>query len=152
GGSAMGGDAERDKFLTQVRKGCRIAKRLRELGIRPYGIVRIDSAASPGDWLKDPEGNQKRIAETFRRACGIAADHGEHLAAEGEIWWGGKHSWKRMVQLLELTDRPGVIGFQADMAPTLLYTPGYNAPEDRILRESWDWHDPTALDAALVTL
>ena len=152
GGSAMGGDAERDKFLTQVRKGCRIAKRLRELGIRPYGIVRIDSAASPGDWLKDPEGNQKRIAETFRRACDIAADHGECLAAEGEICWAGMHSWKRMVQLLELTDRPGILGFQADMAHTLLYTLGYNAPEDRILRESWDWHDPTALDAALATL
>src|SRR5436190_3219134 len=72
GGSAMGGDVERTNFLTQVRKGCRIAKRLRELGVRPYGIVRIDSACGPGDWLKDAEGNQKRIAETFRFACDIA--------------------------------------------------------------------------------
>src|SRR5688572_14225198 len=44
GGSAMGGETDRKNFLTQVRKGCRIAKRLRELGVRPYGIVRIDSA------------------------------------------------------------------------------------------------------------
>src|SRR5262249_24377025 len=152
GGSAMGGDAERDKFLTQVRKGCRIAKRLRELGIRPYGVVRIDSAASPGDWLKDPEGNQKRIAETFRRACGIAADHGERLAAEGEICWGGMHSWERMGQLVELSERPGTLGFQADMAHTLLYTLGFNAPEDRILPEKWNWDNPTQLDAALATL
>jgi sugar phosphate isomerase/epimerase len=152
GGSAMGGDADRANFLTQVRKGCRIAKRLRELGVRPYGIVRIDSACSPSDWAKDPEANQKRIAETFRQACDIAADHGERLAAEGEICWGGMHSWKRMVQLLELTDRPGLLGFQADMAHTLLYTLGYNAPEDRILRESWDWCDPKTLDDALVTL
>src|ERR1017187_5590447 len=40
GGSAMGGDADRQNFLTQVRKGCRIAKRLRELGVRPHGILR----------------------------------------------------------------------------------------------------------------
>src|SRR5271166_6440009 len=73
GGSAMGSEAERKQFVGQVRKGCRIGKRLRELGARPDGVVRIDSAASPGEWLKDPEGNQKRIAETFRQACDVAA-------------------------------------------------------------------------------
>src|SRR5580698_2063098 len=36
GGSAMGSDEERASFLTQVRKGCQIAKKLRELGVRPY--------------------------------------------------------------------------------------------------------------------
>jgi len=152
GGSAMGSEPERKQFLEQVRKGCRIAKRLRELGARPYGVVRIDSACSPGDWLKDPEGNQKRVAQTFRQACDIAADFGERLAAEGEICWGGMHSWKRMVQLLELTDRPGTLGFQADMAHTLLYTLGYNAPEDQILPQNWDWKDPAKLDDALATL
>src|SRR5436305_11244589 len=152
GGSAMGGDTDRTNFLTQVRKGCRIAKRLRDLGVRPYGIVRIDSACGPGDWLKDPEGNQKRIAETFRLAADIAADHGERLAAEGEICWRGMDSWRRMLQLLELADRPGLLGFQADMAHTLLYTLGYNAPEDRILPENWNWDDPAKLDAALATL
>src|SRR5438876_830799 len=35
GGAAMGGDIDRKNFLTQVRKGCRIGKKLRELGIRP---------------------------------------------------------------------------------------------------------------------
>ena len=44
GGSAMGSDEERQSFLTQVTKACRIARDLREIGIRPYGIVRIDSA------------------------------------------------------------------------------------------------------------
>src|ERR1700685_4074261 len=152
GGSAMGSPEERRRFLEQVRKGCRIARRLRELGARPYGVVRIDSAATPTDWLKDPEGNQKQIAQTFRQACDIAADSGERLAAEGEICWGGMHSWKRMVQLLELTDRPGTLGFQADMAHTLLYTLGYNAPEDRILPAGWDWKEPKKLDEALATL
>jgi sugar phosphate isomerase/epimerase len=152
GGSAMDAGEGRKNFLTQVKKGCRIAKKLKEIGIRSYGVVRIDSASGPGDWLADPEGNQQRIAETFRLAADIAADHGERLAAEGEICWGGMHSWKRMVQLLELTDRPGVVGFQADMAHTLLYTLGYNAPEDRLLPEGYDWKDGKALDAALATL
>src|SRR6266404_6881133 len=152
GGSAMGSEADRKNFVTQVQKGCRIARRLREIGVRPYGIVRIDSAAGPGDWLADPEGNQKKIAATFRQACDVAADHGERLAAEGEICWGGMHSWRRMLQLLELTDRPGTLGFQADMAHTLLYTLGYNAPEDRILPENWNWSDPAKLDQALANL
>jgi len=152
GGSAMDTGEGRQNFLTQVKKGCRIAKKLRELGIRPYGIVRIDSASGPGDWAGDPEGNQQKIAETFRLAADIAADHGERLAAEGEICWGGMHSWKRMVQLLELTNRPGVVGFQADMAHTLLYTLGYNAPEDRLLPEGYDWKDGKVLDAALAQL
>src|SRR5690349_9428094 len=48
GGSAMGDDSERAKFLTQVKKACAIGKKLRDLGIRKYGIVRIDSAAGAG--------------------------------------------------------------------------------------------------------
>ncbi|HWF17751.1 MAG TPA: sugar phosphate isomerase/epimerase, partial [Verrucomicrobiae bacterium] len=44
GGSAMGNDEERGNFVKQVRKACGIASSLRELGVRPYGIVRIDSA------------------------------------------------------------------------------------------------------------
>jgi sugar phosphate isomerase/epimerase len=152
GGSAMGNESERKKFVQQVHKACQIAERLRSLGVRPYGIVRIDSACSPSDWLNDPEGNQKKIAKTFREACLVAANHGERLAAEGEICWGGMHSWKRMLQLIELTDRPGILGFQADMAHTLLYTLGYNAPEDAILPADFTWDNSVQLDAALKTL
>jgi len=152
GGSAMGDDAEQEQFLTQVRKGCRIAKRLRELGVRPNGIVRIDSSAGVADWAANPEASQARIADTFRKAADIAADHGERLAAEGEICWGGMQSWKTMTDLLERVDRPDTLGFQADMAHTLLYTLGYNAPDDRILPKDWDWSDPAVLDDALKTL
>ena len=53
-------------------KACAIGKKLRELGIRKYGVVRIDSAASPAEWAKDPAGNTKTIADTFREACDIA--------------------------------------------------------------------------------
>src|SRR5688572_2276675 len=45
GGSAMGSEEDRRNFLTQVRKACAIAKKLKDLGIRKYGVVRIDSAA-----------------------------------------------------------------------------------------------------------
>src|SRR5581483_3737549 len=101
GGSAMDEGEGRQKFLEQVRKGCHIARRLRELGARPYGVVRIDSACGPGDWAKDSQGNQKGIAETFKQAAKVAREHGEKLAAEGEICWGGMHSWRKMVDLLE---------------------------------------------------
>jgi sugar phosphate isomerase/epimerase len=148
GGSALDEGAGRANFLTQVRKGCRIGKRLREIGIRPYGVVRIDSAVGPGDWVGAPDANQRKIAETFRQACTIAEEHGERLAAEGEICWGGMHSWRRMVQLLEMVDRPGTLGFQADMAHTLLYLMGYNAPEDALLPADFDWKDSAKFDAA----
>ena len=47
GGSAMGDEAARAAFLTQVKKACRIGRKLRDLKIRSYGIIRIDSADSP---------------------------------------------------------------------------------------------------------
>jgi len=152
GGSAMGGPEDRAKFLAQVRKGCRIAKRLRELGVRPHGVVRLDSACGVADWTKDPEGNTEKIAETFRQACDIAQEHGERLAAEGEICWGGMHSWKEMVKLLERVNRPKTLGFQADMAHTLLYLLGYNAPQDAILPKGADLSDKAVVDKGLTTL
>ncbi len=149
GGSAMGSEEERGRFLTQVRKSCEIGQKLRRLGIRKYGIVRIDSAASPADWAGDPGGNTKRIAETFREACTIAEGYGERLAAEGEICWAGMHGWKHMKELLELVDRPETLGFQADMAHTMLYTLGYNSPESRIIPADFDWSDPDVVMDAL---
>src|SRR4051794_12837868 len=152
GGSAMGSDEERQRFLEQVRKACHIGKKLRDLGARPYGVVRIDSACSVEEWSQDAEANQRKIVETFTEACNIAESFGERLAAEGEICWGGMHSWKKMVDLLERVNRPQTLGFQADMAHTLLYSLGYNAPEDAILPPDWDWSDPRRLDEAMKTL
>ena len=149
GGSAAGGPEDRKKFLAQVRKGCRIARKLRELGVRPHGVVRIDSATGVADWAKDPEGATNRIAETFREACTVAEEFGERLAAEGEICWGGMHSWKQMARLLELVGRPKTLGFQADMAHTMLYLMGYNAPDDAVLPPGADLKDKKALDEGL---
>jgi hypothetical protein len=152
GGSAMGSDEDRQRFLEQVRKACHIGQKLRALGARPYGVVRIDSASNVEEWSQDADANQRKIVETFTQACDIAESFGERLAAEGEICWGGMHSWKKMVDLLERVNRPQTLGFQADMAHTLLYILGYNAPEDAILPANWDWSDPARLDEAMKTL
>jgi hypothetical protein len=77
GGSAMGSSEERAKFVTQVKKASHIARKLKDLGIRPYGVIRIDSAVDPGTWATDPEKNTRIIAETFRQACDVAADFGD---------------------------------------------------------------------------
>ncbi len=148
GGSAMGNEEERGLFVEMVRKACVIGGKLRELGVRPYGIIRIDSAVDVGTWSADADGNSRRIAETFRRACDVAQQHDERLAAEGEICWGGMHSWKEMIRLLELADRPDLLGFQADMAHTLLYLLGYNAPEDALLPADFQWPDHDRFAAA----
>jgi sugar phosphate isomerase/epimerase len=152
GGSAIGSEQERKQFVGQVRKACRIARKLRELGVRPDGVVRIDSACGVEAWAQNPDANQRKIAQTFNEACDVAEEFGERLAAEGEICWGGMHSWKRMVELLQRVDRPKTLGFQADMAHTLLYVLGYNAPEDAILPPDWDWSDPQRLNEAMKTL
>jgi sugar phosphate isomerase/epimerase len=151
GGSAMGSKEERARFVEEVRKACRFAKKLRDLGVRPNGIIRIDSATNPQSWAADPSNNTKLIAQTFREACDVAADYGEKLAAEGEICWGGMHSWRAMVDTLEAVDRPN-IGFQADMSHTLLYLLGYNSPDDRILPVDFKWSDRKALTDGLKKL
>jgi hypothetical protein len=48
-----------------------------------------------------------------------------------------------------MVNRPKTVGFQADMAHTLLFTMGYNAPDDRLLPENFDWRDRKTLDEAL---
>ncbi|MBN8859468.1 MAG: TIM barrel protein [Sphingobacteriales bacterium] len=151
GGPAMGSKEDRAHFVDQVRKSCIYAKELRHLGIRPSGVVRIDSASSPEAWSKDPVNNTKLIVQTFQEACDVAADYGEKLAAEGEICWGAMHSWKRMLETLEAVDRPN-IGFQADMSHTFLYLLGYNAPEDRILPVDFKWEDRATLEEGLKKL
>ena len=47
GGPAMGSKEDRAVFIDMVRRSCRFGKKLRELGVRPNGVVRIDSASKP---------------------------------------------------------------------------------------------------------
>jgi len=149
GDTAFGSEEQRTKFVLAVEKACRIGKIFNDHGVRQYGVIRIDSAGGPTSWLEDPAGNLKKTAETFREAGQVAAGYGERLAAEGEICWGGMHSWKNMLELLELTNLPGTVGFQADLAHTYLYLLGYNAPEHALLKEGYT---PEELDAAYKTM
>jgi sugar phosphate isomerase/epimerase len=151
-GGAFGDDATRALFVEQVRKACRIGQKLRGLGVRPNGVIRIDSAGSVSDWAADPAGNTAKIIDTFTKACDVAAGAGERLAAEGEICWGGMHSWRAMLDVLEGVGRPETLGFQADMAHSMLYLLGYNAPEARIVPEGFDWTDTAAFKAAYLKL
>ncbi len=138
GDSAMGSDDQQAKFLDAVRKACRIAKLFNEHGVRQYGVIRIDSAEFGLEkWRENPQANTKRIADTFRKAAQIAADHGERLAAEGEICWAGMHSWQDMLDLLEEVGMPDTLGFQADLAHTYLFLLGYNAPEHALLNDGY---------------
>jgi len=144
GASSMGSAEDRQKFVLAVQKACRIAKLLNGHGVRQYGVIRIDSAAGPTPWAEDPEGNTRKIAETFREAAKVARDHGERLAAEGEICWGGMHSWKTMLATLEAVGMPDTVGFQADLAHTYLYLLGHNAPEHALLQEGYSREQFTA--------
>lgn len=137
GGSAMGSESERKRFLEAVERTCAYARVLNDHGVRQYGIIRIDSADSPKRWAEDPAANTRRIAQTFREAATIASDYGERLAAEGEICWAGMHSWRHMLDLLEEVGMPESLGFQADLAHTYLFLLGYNAPEHALIPQDY---------------
>lgn len=149
GGCAFGCADERRKFVLAVQKACRIAKILKAHGVRDCGVIRIDSAGGPAEWSNDPANNTRKIAETFRAAGMVAAENGERLAAEGEICWGGMHSWKTMLDTLEATAMPETVGFQADLAHTYLYLLGYNAPSAALIR---DGHTDAEFWAAYETM
>ncbi len=145
----MGTKDERGRFLGQVRKACAIGQKLRDLGIRKYGVVGSIPRRDQPYGQKSRQKTQSASRRRFSEACTIAEGYGERLAAEGEICWGGMHGWKHMVDLLEMVDRPKTLGFQADMAHTMLYTLGYNSPESRVLPMDYDWSDDSVLTDAL---
>ena len=132
GGSAMGSDEDRKKFVAagpQSLPHRAEAARTRRATLR-RGAHRFRLPAS-SDWAKDPEGNTEAdradVPRSVRCRRKISASDSRPKArfAGAACTVGSK-----MVELLELVDRPKTVGFQADMAHTLLYTLGYNAPED----------------------
>ena len=150
GDSAMGDDEQQQKFLLAIEKACRIAAVFNDIGIRNGGVIRVDSAEFGVDtWREDPAAGTARIVDTFQQATRIAADHGERLAAEGEICWAGMHSWKDMLDVLEGVGMPGSFGFQADQAHTYLYLMGCNAAEHALLEDGYSQDE---FDAAYTTL
>ncbi len=147
-GSAIGEDTARATFLQEVERGCIAAQKLRDAGVRPSGCVRIDSSCSVDAWSADPDANSAMIVDTFKKAAEIASKYGETLAIEGEVCWGGMHSWKRCQQILESVDRPDALGLQADMSHTNLFLLGANAPEDRLLPDDFEWGQTEVYDEA----
>ena len=143
GGAAMGSADDRKYFVTQVRKACVIGQKLNDLGIRSYGVVRIDSASSPSEWAKDPLGNTKKIAQTFREACTSRMRTAKNSPPRGNCW--GTASWKRMTELLEMVNRPKTLGFQADMRTRCSHDGLQRARI--LLPEGYDWKDPDQLQA-----
>ena len=138
GDSAMGTDEQKGKFLDAVKMACRIAKVFNQHGARKGGVIRFDSAEFGVEkWREDSSTNTASLVSTFKEAAKIAADHGERLAAEGEICWAGMHSWKDMLDILEGVGMPDALGFQADLAHTYLYLMGYNAPEHALLHNGY---------------
>ena len=114
-------------------KACRIARQLRDIGIRQSGVVRIDSATGVHDWADNPAANQKVVAKTFSDACDVAEQYGEALGGRRRDLLGRRmHSWKHMVELLEMVgEAKKRSASRPDMAHSMLYTMGYNAPEHR---------------------
>jgi hypothetical protein len=151
GGGAFGSEDDRKNYLAVVKKSCAIGKKLKDIGIRKYGIIRLDTANSPAHFNEDPVGNQKKNIATIKEAAKIAESFGEAVALEGEICWGGMHSWKALVELLEGVNMPKTVGIQADMAHTLLFMMGYNAPEASLVPAGFNW-EKEAFDKAYTTL
>ncbi|HLP78502.1 MAG TPA: hypothetical protein VK327_16480 [Candidatus Paceibacterota bacterium] len=61
------------------------------------------------------------------------------------------HSWRHLLELLEAVGQPKVLGFQADMAHTLLFVLGHNAPKHRLVPDEFHW-EPELFHRALKKL
>ncbi len=60
GDSAMGDDAQQEKFLSAVKMACRIAGIFNKHGVRKYGVIRIDSAEFGVDQVaRESEGEHR---------------------------------------------------------------------------------------------
>ena len=140
----------RRKFLGQVRKACRIAERLRELGVRPNGVVRIDSACRVEAWCEDPRATRSasprpsaRPARSPKTTASGWPPKAKSAGAACTVGGGWSSCWKWSIGRKTL-------GFQADMAHTLLYLLGYNAPEDALLPQDFDWRTEDQLRRGLL--
>ena len=153
GGSAADEGEGRTKFLEQVQKGCRDRREVARAGGPPRtgssGSTRR-SALATGRPI--PRGIKSGSPRPGRKPPGSPATTAKSWPPRAKSAGAGCTPWRKMVDLLEQVGEPETVGFQADMAHTLLYTLGENAPEDRLLPDGYDWRDGSTLDAALKTL
>jgi len=98
------------RFLTQVKKAAKIGQQMRELGIRPTGGIRVNLSTGVEAWNKVPEGNTRKIADTFREAGKYRAGPWRDHCRRRRNLLGGMHSWRENVKLLEMVGMPGIVG------------------------------------------
>ena len=152
GGSAMGSPEERQRFLDQVRKGCRMARRFTRAGRAARRRRAYRLGGRPATWAQDPEANTDSDRRHVPR--GLHDRRGSRRAAGGR----GRDLLGRHARLEE--DGPaagaggseGRLGFHADMAHTLLVHAGLQrAGRPHPPARTWSWDDPDELDRALET-
>ena len=129
GGGAFGTDEDRKNYLTALRKSCAIGKKLKDIGIRKYGIhppghrqqprqLRQGSGGQPEAEHRDLQGG-RQDRRRLRRTAGPRRRNllGRHAQLEIACW----RSWKA-------SNNPKTVGIQADMAHTLLFMLGLQRP------------------------
>jgi hypothetical protein len=82
--SAMGDATKRANWLTHVRKAVHIAAQLRKLGVRPYGVVRID-------FPRSRRGREGRRRASRRRGRDLLGRHA-FVETHGESPRDGRHA------------------------------------------------------------
>ena len=108
-----------------------LRRRPHRLGLRRRATGPTDPEGQPEADRRDLPAGRRRSPRTTANGSPPRAKSAGAACTAGGRWstcWSGSASPRR-------------VGFQADMAHTLLYTLGYNAPEDRILPEDFDWND-----------
>lgn len=115
-GSATGGP---EQWLADIRATCRIGRRLRSLGVRPYGVIQIGFGYNAAAWTQDPFGAQRKAVEALRAACSVADEFGERLAIRGVNRQGEPQDWRAILDLLLRVNRTGTLGYHVDLAETV---------------------------------
>ena len=137
----------------QVRKACRIAENACASSASARTAWSASTRPRPRRLGEGPGGQHQRSSQTFREACDVAEDHGERLAAEGEICWGGMHCWKTMVATARGgRTAPASLGSRPTWPTRCSTRSATTRPRTALLPEDFDWEDPAVLDAALTKL
>ncbi|MFO0891689.1 MAG: sugar phosphate isomerase/epimerase [Isosphaeraceae bacterium] len=141
----------RKKFLEQVRRDADRQAVARAGGRGPTASCGSTRRAARTTGSPTRRATRRRSPRRCRQAGAIARDHGEKLAAEGEICGaactpGGpwSTSWSGWASPRRSDSRR--------TWPTRCSTRWGECPEDRILPKDFQWKDHAALDAALKTL
>ncbi len=140
--------AGKDAWLANIRETCRIGRRLRSLGARPYGVIRIDVGYSAAAWTEDPFSAQRHGVEDLRAACAVADEFDERLAIGGVNRQGEIQDWRSVLDLLVRVNRTGTLGFHVDLAETLHQWQQIAPDRQGLLPEKRAERDSRMLDAA----